>query len=63
MRKHLTGKDTQTESERTGSVIQESGSQKQAAVAILIPDEADFKQKLVRRDKVHYILAKETIHQ
>jgi exonuclease III len=38
------------------------GNQKQAGVANLISDKADFVQKSVRRDKeVHYILIKVTI--
>jgi hypothetical protein len=36
----------------------------QAGVAMLTSDKAEFKSKLVRRDKeVHFILIKGTIHQ
>jgi hypothetical protein len=45
-------------------VLQANGAQKQAGIAIFIPDKADFKPKLVRRDKkVHFILINGTIHQ
>jgi hypothetical protein len=32
-------------------------------VAVLTSDRAEFKQKLVRKDKSHHILVKKTIHQ
>jgi hypothetical protein len=43
-------------------IFQAKAAPKQVGVAILIPDKADFKQKLIRRDKEgHFILIKETI--
>jgi hypothetical protein len=42
----------------------ENWSQKQAGIAILIPDKTDFKSKLAKRHKEsHFILTKGTIHQ
>jgi hypothetical protein len=55
---------TQTQSERMEKRVQANGIQKQAGVAILISDKADFKPKLVKRDEGgHYILIKGIIHQ
>jgi hypothetical protein len=45
-------------------IFKTNGIQKQARVAILIFDKADFKPKLVRRDtEGHYMLINETMHQ
>jgi hypothetical protein len=42
---------------------QASANRKQAGVTIFISDKVDYKPKLLRRDKGHYILIKGTIHQ
>jgi hypothetical protein len=60
---HLTRKDKHRLKVKGRKMIfQANAAPKQAGIAILIPDEADFKPKLVTRDKVHFILIKRTIH-
>jgi hypothetical protein len=44
------------------TIFQANGHPKQAGVAIVIYDKTDFKQKLVRRDKGHFIIINGTIH-
>jgi hypothetical protein len=43
-------------------ICQTSGNWKQGGVVIIISDNVDFKPKLLRIDKGHYILIKRTIH-
>ena len=46
------------------NIVHENRSNKQAGIAILIPDKKDFKPKLIRRGREgHYILIKGKIHQ
>jgi mRNA deadenylase 3'-5' endonuclease subunit Ccr4 len=44
-------------------IYQANGPQNQAVVVILISDKVDFKLKLIKQDKGHFILIKGEIHQ
>jgi hypothetical protein len=51
---HLIDKDTQTESERKENDIPSIWDLKASRTTVFIPDKADFKSKLITRDKDHY---------
>ena len=45
-------------------IFQANGQEKEAGVAILIPDKIDFKTKAIKRDREgHFIILKGRIHQ
>lgn len=45
-------------------IVQASGNQKRADIAIVISNKIDFNSKAIRRDKEnHYIMIKQSIHQ
>lgn len=48
---------------RWENTFQVSGTRKQAGILILRPNKINFKLKLIRRNKGHFILIKETINQ
>ena len=55
---------TQTESEELEKIFQANRQEKNAQVAILIPDDIDFKTKAMKRDlQGHFIILKGRIHQ
>ena len=53
-----TKRHIQTKSERMENIFHANGKQKKAGVAILISDKIDFKIKIARDKKGHYIMIK-----